>query len=139
MQIKLGRVVDPQFHASLAKLMRVAGLPPKVAFRLRGLKRSVDAEVAKYNEVKDGYIAEYGERDDAGKLKMEKVDGRQAVSLKAECVEECKTKLRDLQSLDVAVEEFTLADLGEKTLEQLTAEDLFWLEFVTEGAPASEA
>lgn|GEM_PF-4853605 len=132
-EMSLGTLLHPQFGASMSKLMKSMTLPTATCFRLRGVKRSVDTELAKYNEIKDSYIAEYGERGDDGKLKMSDLgDGKRGVELREDKAEECKQKLKELQELKVGISTIPISVIDLETLDLLTPEDFCFLEFIVE-------
>ena len=68
--MKLARLVDPKFHSALEKLT-TESLPLKVAFRLKGIAKTVREEFAKYEELRQEALNKFGKKDENDKLVLD--------------------------------------------------------------------
>jgi hypothetical protein len=61
--IILGRLTDEKLHAALSRLEKES-LPARVAFKLKGIVKTVREEYAKFDEVRQNAFIKYGEKND---------------------------------------------------------------------------
>lgn len=125
--MKLARVADPRFHATLDKLAKEA-LPAKVAFRLKGAIKTVREEFTKYEEVRNASLNKHGKKDEAGNLVLSE---NQSVEFEKEAFQEFVKDMGLLANEEVTIPTINLADLPDSI--NLTLEEVDLLEgFIVE-------
>lgn len=116
--MKLARLVDPKFHSALDKLAAEA-LPLKLAFRLKGIAKTVREEYAKYEEVRQAAVKKYGKKQDNGDLVL---DENNMAQFEQKEFQEFAKELGALANEDVELPTIKLSELGDKitmTLEEI--------------------
>jgi hypothetical protein len=79
--MKLSDLIDTQFKTGLAKLT-AASLPLRVAYQLKGLVTSVEAELKKYEDVRQAALKEFGKVKEDGSYEID--EATSAVRFKSE-------------------------------------------------------
>lgn len=127
--MKLAKIASEQFAASLKTLMRLPKVPAKTMFAVRGVAKVIAEEAAKYEEMRSAVIEEFGERDNNGML----VKIGDNIKIQKDKVKEMGQKLKEIGNIEVKLNEIKFSDLSESgEAPQLTAEDLYQLEFIVE-------
>lgn len=121
--MQLGRLTDSKFQGVLRELLQQKGIPVKTAFKLKGIVKSIQAEVEKYDEFRGELIKKYASRDEAGEVIVEE-NGHARFS--TENMTAFFKELNELLSLEVDVKTVELDELGEAV--SLTVEDLMVLD-----------
>ena len=124
----LGHIARNSFQEAFKKLLK-KNVPIKTAFKLKGIAKTINDELAKYNELKNALILEYAEKDEAGNPKEEVLGEERKVRLDVSRLKEFVTKLRELDSLEVEIQTIPVEELGENNL---LPEDLLELDFIVE-------
>jgi hypothetical protein len=124
--MKLLGLTDPRFKAAITRLNQEK-LPLKVAFKLKGIIKAVDEELAKYEEVRKAALDKYGTKDDNGAFKT---DENNNVVLDGEAAQGFVKELNELLALDVALPGLTLSELGDNV--NMSSDELFLLDFISE-------
>lgn len=120
--MKLARLVDPKFHAALDKLA-AESLPLKVAFRLKGIAKTVREEFAKYEELRQEALTKFGKKDEEGKLVL---DGSGNVQFEGASFQDFAKEIGALASEEVELPTIKLSELGDKI--SMTLEEIEWLD-----------
>ena len=68
--MKLSKIVDPQFQGAVKKLA-AQELPLRTAFTLRGVIKSLNDELSKYDEVRNEALQKLGEKKEDGSLNID--------------------------------------------------------------------
>lgn len=116
--MKLARLVDPRFHSALDKLA-AEQLPLKLAFRLKGIVKTVREEYQKYEEVRQAALTKYGKKDENGEFVMDEFKN---VQFDGENIKEFAKELSQLANEDIELPTIKLSELGDKiamTLEEI--------------------
>jgi hypothetical protein len=125
--MKIGTLTNPGVKAALTKIFK-ADLQKEVAFKVKRLVISIDAELAKYDSLRNSIIEELANRDDKGAVKK---DDQGNVDLSPEKKLEFVKRDRELRDMDILVQTLKLSELGNTVL---SGADLFLLEdIVKEG------
>jgi hypothetical protein len=98
-------------------------MPLKAAFALKGIVKTVNAELMKYDEVKLEALRRLGEKDEKGELI---VQGDGTVKLNEENTKQFVDELNQLLNTEISIGSIKLSDLGEKAT--LTANELSLLD-----------
>ncbi len=122
--MKLARLTDARFHAALRKLS-AQPLPLRVAFKLKGISAKVDAELKKFEEVRQGALERFGKKDAEGKV-VTKPDG--TVEFEQDMLKAFAAELNEVGQLDIDLGSVKLDELGEKL--ELTVEEITLLDGV---------
>ena len=122
--MKLARLTDQRFHATLRKLS-AAPMPLRIAFKLKGVIAKVDEELRKFEEVRTGALAKFGKKDADGKL-ITKPDN--TVEFEDGMLQEFAAELNDLGQTDIDLPTVKVAELGDKV--ELTVDELNLLDGV---------
>jgi hypothetical protein len=120
--MKLSKLVDPQFQASLTKLT-TQDLPLKTAFVLRGVVKRCDEEIVKYNQVRSAALQNFGEKNEDNTLKT---DEKGNITLNDANAKALMSELNNLMTTDVDVGSIKMSDLGDKVA--LSTADLLRLD-----------
>lgn len=120
--MKLARIVDPKFHAALEKLANQA-LPLKVAFRLKGIVKTVQDEFTKYEEVRQAALMKYGMKDGSGNLEL---DDNGNTRFDGNSFQEFAKELGGLINEEIEVPTIKLAELGDNIT--ITLQDIQMLD-----------
>lgn len=131
--MRLGVLVSKPFKESFRKLMNQPKVPIKTSFKLRGLAKLVQEELTKYEEVRDQIAKEYAVIDEITGKPVEEVVGTQMTTrLDLSKMPLFFKKIKELDSIEVKIDKFSISDLGEEKDLTLTPEDFFNLEFLVE-------
>lgn len=120
--MRIGRLIDPRFQDVVRKL-QTAHIPLKGAYKLKGVVKAIDEEIAKYEELRKGAVEKYGRRLDNGELDKNP-DG--SVNFEDDNRQVFVTEINDLLSLDVPLAKISVSDLGDKVV--ISVEDLYLVE-----------
>lgn len=120
--MKLARLVDPKFHAALDKLA-AESLPLKVAFRLKGIAKTVREEFAKYEELRQEALNKFGKKDENDKLVL---DASGNVQFDSSNMQEFAKEIGALANEEVDLPTIKLSELGDKIT--MTLEEIEWLD-----------
>lgn len=129
--MKLGILANQHFQTSFSRLLKEK-LPVKTAFKLRGFAKIVAEQTAKYEELRDQYLREYGEKDENGNLKTHAVGKQEAIVLQKDRANEYNSKMIELNMLDIEFPEIKLSELGDESALTLLPEDFVMLDFIVE-------
>lgn len=121
--MRLGRLTDNKFQGVLRELLQQKGIPVKTAFKLKGIVKSIQVEVERYDEFRGELIKKYASKDEAGETIVEE-NGNARFS--TENMNTFLKELNELLSLEVDVKTVELDELGEAV--SLTVEDLMVLD-----------
>jgi len=108
--MKLEMILDPSFKTGLAKLA-TADLPMNVAFMLDDAVASIEAELQKYEKVRQTALRKYGKMKEDGNFE---IDGNGNVLFKTE--EDSLAFVREhveLVNTEVQVKKIKISDLGD--------------------------
>jgi len=108
--MKLARLVDPNFHAAMDKLV-VQDLPVRIAFRLKGVLKTTREEYAKYQEVHQAALEKYGRKGEDGVLL---VGSKGEVQFDQDQYMLFAKEISDLTNEEVTVPTVGVNELGEK-------------------------
>lgn len=120
--MKLARLVDPKFHSALDKLA-TQSLPLKVAFRLKGITKTVREEFTKYEELRMDAIKKYGKKSEDGNLVL---DASGNAQFEPEALQEFAKEVGSLANEEVELQTIKLSELGDKIT--MTLEEIEWLD-----------
>lgn len=123
--MKLATVIDPKFKEIIKKLMEQP-LPIKASYKLAGIVKKVDEENARFEEVRQASLKNFGTKDEAGNLQ---IDENNNVKFTQENLIEFSKQLAELGQEDVEFQSIKISDLGDKVeltpSEMLIIADLF--------------
>jgi hypothetical protein len=122
--MKLGKLVNPQFKAALNKLA-AQDLPLRTAFKLKGVIKTTNDELQKYDNVRTEALHRFGDKDEKGNL-INLENG--SVKLSDDNMKQFVSELNELLSSEVNMIAIKVGELGEKV--NLSASELFALEDV---------
>jgi len=120
--MKLSKLVDPQYQAILRKL-GAQEIPLKTAFKLRGIIKVGNDELAKYEEVRGEALKRLGDKKEDGSLD---IDEKGTVNLSGDNKQKFIDELNALLNTDISVGTIRLDELGDKV--SLTTQDLLILD-----------
>jgi hypothetical protein len=120
--MKLSKLVDPQFQAVLRKLA-AQEIPLRTAFKLKGIIKTGNDELAKYDEVRGDALKRFGDKKEDGSLD---IDANGAVQLSGDNKEQFVAELNALLASDINLGNVKLSELGDKV--SLTTQELLNLE-----------
>lgn len=94
-------------------LFSASQLPLKGAYKLNKIRKSVMKEAEFYSEKFQEIVDKYAKKDENGQVVFSE-DGNQ-IMIKDGMIRECNEELKDLQELEIEIENYglSLADLGE--------------------------
>lgn len=124
--MKLSRLIDPKFKASLT-LLNSQKLPLKAAFKLKTIIKKIDEEYAKYDEVRLAALNQYGKKKDDGTLDLDQ-DGN--VPLEGDNAQAFVKELADLVNLEVEIPSLSVSELGDSIT--ISSDELMLLDFLVE-------
>lgn len=120
--MKLSKLVDPQYQVILRKLA-AQELPLKTAFKLRGIIKISNDELAKYEEVRSEALKRLGNKKEDGSLD---VDDKGTVQLNDDNMQSFIRELNTLLATDLDVGTLSVSELGDKVT--LTTQELIILD-----------
>lgn len=122
--MKLAKLVDPQYQTTLRKLA-AQDIPLRTAFKLRGIIKSGNDELTKYEEVRADALKRFGSKREDGSLDA---DEKGTVNLSEDNMKLFVAELNALLVTDVSIGTIKLDELGDKcninTTELLILDDL---------------
>jgi hypothetical protein len=119
--MKLSTLIEPNFHTAVKKLIS-QDVPLSAAFKLKGIIKRCDEEIAKYEEVRKVALEKLGDRDEQGNL-LQTENG--SVKLSQGNMQKFAVELSALLSSEVDVGKLKISDLGDKV--NLSMSDLLAL------------
>ncbi len=125
--MKLKDLNSPEFNKAFQKFMALKGVPGGQLFKMKGIANKLKDEAKKFEEIRTEVIEEVSEKDEHGKKVM--IDQTQ-VKIAVDKIDEANKRLKDLGDVEIELPEIKFSDLGKEP--ELTAEDLFHLEFIKE-------
>jgi hypothetical protein len=130
--MKLGIIATKEFTKSFDNLLNQKGIPPKTAFRIKGIAKKLGEEVAKYKEINKECLDLCGLRHEDGTLQTIKYGEVERVILREDKKDDYNKRMLELNDIEVEVPELNLSDLGK--LEDLTLlpVDYLNLDFIKE-------
>lgn len=120
--MKLSKLVDPQYQSILRKLS-TQDIPLRTAFKLRGIIKTGNDELNKYEEVRADALKRFGDKKEDGSLD---VDEKGSVNLTGDNKQKFIDELNALLMVDINVGKIKLEELGDKA--SLTAHELLILD-----------
>jgi len=120
--VKLSKLVDPQYQAILRKLSS-QDIPLRAAFKLRGIIKSGNDELVKYDEVRGEALKRFGEKKEDGSLN---IDDKGTVALSDDNRTQFINELNVLLNTDIDLGKIKLEELGDKC--SLTTQELIVLD-----------
>ena len=131
-KMKLGKLAGNEFGISLSNLMKLKGLSIGTQFKLKRLAKTIGTEVDDYNSIRKTVIEEFGDKDEKGNLIIKLVGNQEIVQIPPANLKNANKKLDELACREFDVPEINVSELG-RAAEALTPDDLFNLEFLTDG------
>lgn len=116
--MKLAKIIDPKFKDVIRKLA-AEKLPLKTAFKIKGIMKTLDGEIEKYDEVRREALDKYGSRGEDGELVVDATGG---VQLDAASMAMFMKSVNELLGMQVAVDTISISELGDDV--RLSADDL---------------
>lgn len=120
--MKLNKLVDPNFQLTLRKLASQE-IPLKTAYKLKGIIKVCNEELAKYDDVRTDALNRYGTKKEDGSLD---IDNDGSVKLSTENKQLFVDELNALLVTDIAVTPVSISELGDKV--SLTTQELMILD-----------
>lgn len=108
--MKLNKLIDPAFQTALKKVS-AQELPLAAAFKLKGIMKRGDEELAKYEEIRKSALEKLGERDENGQLILEQ---NGTVKLSQENLTSFIGELNALLDTQVDIGTLQITELGNK-------------------------
>lgn len=124
--MRLSKLIDPRFKKVIISLQS-AVIPLKGAYKLKGIVKSIDEELNKYEDLRKEALAKFGRKDDKGELVL---DDKGNVQFDESEMQDFMKELQDLVNLEVSIPKMSINDLGDNV--SLSVEDLFLLEDIIE-------
>ena len=124
--MKLSRLIDPKFKASLT-LLNSQKLPLKAAFKLKTIIKKVDEAYENYDQVRLTALNNYGSKKEDGSLDQ---DAEGNVRLDDENAQKFVNQLKELINVDIDLPALSVSELGNDIT--ISSEDLMPLDFLTE-------
>lgn len=124
--MKLSRLVDPKFKASLTSL-NSQKLPLKTAFKLKSIIKKVDEEFEKYDQVRVAALNSFGDKKEDGSLV---VDENGNIPLSGENAQNFVNQMNELIALDVEIPTISVSELGNDLT--ISSAELMLLDFIVE-------
>jgi hypothetical protein len=121
----LGTLLDVRFKAALGKLQS-ANLPLKVAFKLRGVVKAIEKELATYEETRQAALQKYGQKGEDGKLLTNEDEIKSVKFESEEMFKKFLEELGELSKVEVEIPKIAVADIENAV--HLSADDLAQLE-----------
>ena len=106
--MKLAQLLNPGLHSGLAKI-QAATVPAKTAFKLKGIANQVKTELEKFEEVRKELVQKYGEKNEAGELK---IDAQGNANLEGPAREEFQSQVVDLGNMEITIPTLSVSELG---------------------------
>lgn len=125
MKMKLKTIVSDNFTESFNNLCSLRTIPASTLFILKGMRKKLNEEVSKFNELRTEYIKEYAERDENNNIVYVKEN---VIRLRDSLA--CNNKIQELENTEIDVQELKFSSLGENPA--LSTNDLCNLEFIVE-------
>lgn len=116
----LALLLDDNLHIALKELSSQK-LPIEVAFAIKGIKKKIEEELDKYEEVRKDILARHGEKNEDGSLK---IDQDKNVVFAEGKMEEFLQELNELVNHEVDVGKIPIKSLAGATI---TADQLMYL------------
>lgn len=108
--MKLARLIDPNFHSALDKLA-AESLPLKLAFRLKGIVKTVREQFANYEEVRKAALTRHGRKNEDGSFVM---DEHNNVLFEQDKLAEFAKEINELVNMDIELPTISVSELGDK-------------------------
>lgn len=103
-------------------------LPLRTAFKLKGIVKTLDEEIVKYEEVRKSALDKYGSKKEDGSLQTDALGN---VKFEGDSIKVFMKEINDLTSIDIPTPTVSLNDLGNEL--DITPGDLMILdELITE-------
>lgn len=121
--MKLASLIDNEFRSGLAKLRASSDLSMAFNFKLEPVLESVDAELAKYEMVRQAAFKKYGSLKEDGSVLLAELDGLMRVVFKTE--EDAKTFNTEHEALantDVNVLKLKIGDILSENIKMTNEE-----------------
>lgn len=119
--MKLNKLIHKDFINTLVKLT-FAQMPAKSAFKLKGVVKKAEEELAKYEEVRKDALNRYGDKNEDGTLAV--LNGN--VLFSDSNLENFQKELHELQLIEIEIPSLSIDDLGDKV--NLSVQDLLILD-----------
>jgi hypothetical protein len=123
--VKLSNLIDPRFKQAINKLNQQQ-LPLKAAFKIKGIIDTIDAELAKYEAVRQSALLKYGKKNDDGSVATDQSGN---VVLEGDNANAFVKELNDLLALDLTLDKVSAQELGDNIT--ISSEELFLLDFIS--------
>ncbi len=123
-KVKLGVVASPGFSAALRKMVE-GNLPVRTAFKLKGVIKCVNDELAKYEEVRTSLLKKYGKKKEGGELELG--DNNQ-VQFEPDQMQAFVKEFDELLATEVELPTIAVSELGEKL--EISTSDLMAVESI---------
>lgn len=120
--MKLARLVDPNFHSALDKLI-VQDIPAKAAYRLKGVLKTTREELQKYEEFRQELLQKYGRKAEDGTLVL---GDNNSVQFDSDNYLKFAKDLAEITNEELDLPTVTVTELGDRCL--LTVIDIENLE-----------
>ena len=130
--MKLGTVASTKFRDSFHKLMNQPRVPVKTAFKMRSIAKVINENLAHYSEIKDRAAKEFALKDETGKPVEEIVGTQMTTRLDMVQMPAFFKKIKELDSVEVKLDQLSVSELGDEKHLTLTPDDYFVLEFLVE-------
>lgn len=119
--MKLSKLTESNFRIAIQKVSS-QDIPLTAAFKLKGIIKRGDEELAKYEDVRKSALERLGDRDENGNIML---DDKGGVKLSTENMQKFAAELSDLLKSEVDIGTMSVADLGNKVT--ISANDLMAL------------
>lgn len=116
--MKLVKITDDKFHVLMKKISNEP-LPLKTAFKIKGIYKKIQEEYAKYDEVRQQALLNYGLKDSNGNIQLDEHNNVRFDDLGRAAFNK---DMVDLLSTEINVENIKLSELGDNL--KLSAIDL---------------
>lgn len=120
--MKLARLIDPEFQLALNKLA-VADVPIRTAWKLKGVLKVVNEELAKYEEVRKDLLTKHGRKKEDGSLDLG--EKNEVIFDKEEMILFGKA-YAELTNIEIDIAQISVSELGNNI--QITLTELMKLD-----------
>ena len=103
-------IVNPEFTIAFSKLLTV-NLPVKTAFKLAGINKILQEEMAKYGQIRNRLLTQYGKKDSEGNLITEETSSGKVYSMDNK--EKFDKEYEELINISVDLPKIALSEMGD--------------------------
>jgi hypothetical protein len=132
-KLSIKTMLKPDFSEAFKKVSKVITFTGELTFKFRRIGKQIKSEKEIYFEARDEALKSLAKKNDDGEPAVNYgPNGEESYTLEKENKPKFWQKIKELEKVEIEVDEIKLSELGDLAAHGLSADDLVPLDFITD-------